>query len=43
LHAGKRISGPAIVNQMDTTNSIPQGWVAEIIGSGALVLKREHP
>jgi N-methylhydantoinase A len=42
LHAGQSISGPAIINQMDTTSLIPQGWQAHIATSGALVLTRVH-
>jgi N-methylhydantoinase A len=36
----QRITGPAIVNQMDTTTLIPPGWQAKRVGSGALVLER---
>jgi N-methylhydantoinase A len=37
LDPDQRISGPAIVNQMDTTSLIPEGWEAHITASGALV------
>ena len=37
---GQRIAGPTIVNQMDTTTWIPEGWSAQVVPSGALVLER---
>jgi N-methylhydantoinase A len=40
LAVGQRIAGPGIVNQMDTTTWIPQGWSAQVEPSGALVLER---
>jgi N-methylhydantoinase A len=40
IGAGQRIAGPAIVNQMDTTTWIPEGWSAQVVPSGALVLER---
>jgi N-methylhydantoinase A len=40
LDAGRRLAGPAIVNQMDTTTWIPPGWQAAVVPSGALVLER---
>jgi len=40
LGIGRRIVGPAIVNQMDTTTWIPEGWSAQVVPSGALVLER---
>jgi len=40
LGVKQRIAGPAIVNQMDTTTWIPQGWHAAVVPSGALVLQR---
>jgi N-methylhydantoinase A len=36
-----RIAGPAIVNQMDTTSFIPEGWQAHTVASGALVLEKK--
>jgi N-methylhydantoinase A len=36
-----RIAGPAIVNQMDTTSFIPEGWQAHSALSGSLVLERQ--
>lgn len=40
LAVGQRLAGPAIVNQMDTTTWIPEGWQARVVPSGALVLER---
>src|SRR5204862_381117 len=40
LGIDQRIAGPAIVNQMDTTTWIPEGWTAQVVPSGALVLER---
>ena len=40
LGPGQSLAGPAIVNQMDTTTWIPEGWRAEVVTSGALVLER---
>jgi N-methylhydantoinase A len=40
LAEGQRIAGPAIVNQMDTTTLIPEGWQAHAVPSGALVLEQ---
>ena len=34
------VTGPAIINQMDTTTLVPPGWQARRIGSGAMVLER---
>jgi len=39
IAAGDVLKGPAIVNQMDTTTLIPQGWQASVAPSGALVLR----
>jgi N-methylhydantoinase A len=41
LAVGKRIDGPAIVNQMDTTTLIPEGWHGETVASGALIVRRD--
>jgi N-methylhydantoinase A len=44
LGFGRRFAGPAIVNQMDTTTWIPEGWHARVGPSGALALeKAPHP
>ncbi len=40
LGANQRIVGPAIVNQMDTTTWIPEGWQASVVPAGALVLEQ---
>jgi N-methylhydantoinase A len=40
LAPGRRIDGPAIVNQMDTTTLIPPGWHASTVASGALIVAR---
>ena len=40
LAVGRRIDGPAIVNQMDTTTLIPAGWHAGTVASGALIVAR---
>jgi N-methylhydantoinase A len=40
LGAGDRIVGPAIVTQLDATTLIVVGWHAEVLDSGALLLRR---
>jgi N-methylhydantoinase A len=40
LAVARRIDGPAIVNQMDTTTLIPDGWHARTSASGALIVAR---
>lgn len=40
LAEGRRIAGPAIVNQMDTTTWVAPDWQAVVVPSGALVLER---
>jgi N-methylhydantoinase A len=40
LAAGARLSGPAIVTQLDSTTLIPPGWHAVVHASGSLILKR---
>ncbi len=40
LTVGRAFEGPAIVDQMDTTSFIPEGWKASVVPSGALVLER---
>jgi N-methylhydantoinase A len=37
---GRRIEGPAIINQMDTTTLIPAGWRGRTVASGALIVER---
>ena len=41
LGIDQRIARPAIVNQMDTTTWIPEGWTARVVPSGALVLEKK--
>ncbi len=40
LGAGDRIDGPAIVTQLDATTLVARGWQAEVLDSGALMLRR---
>jgi len=40
LGTGDRLSGPAIVTQLDATTLLPPGWIAEAMPSGALLLHR---
>ena len=40
LGAGDRFAGPAIVTQLDATTLGGAGWDAEVLASGALLLKR---
>lgn len=47
LRAGVNVAGPAIIEQMDTTTLIPDGWAAEATADGAMILthmavKTEH-
>jgi N-methylhydantoinase A len=39
LAADQPVTGPAIIEQMDTTTLVPPGWQASRVGSGALVLE----
>ena len=39
LRHGNVIEGPAVVVQMDSTTSIPPGWVAQVDGYGNLVIE----
>lgn len=41
LVAGTRLTGPSIVEQMDTTTLLPPGWTALVLPSGAMTLRRE--
>jgi N-methylhydantoinase A len=45
LGAGDRLSGPAIVDQLDTTTLVPPGWDAKLLPAGVLLLTRsaENP
>ncbi len=40
LGRGERLSGPAILVQLDATTLVQPGWVAEVLPSGALLLSR---
>ena len=40
IAADCRIAGPAIVEQMDTTTLVPDGWMLTLAGNGALILER---
>jgi N-methylhydantoinase A len=40
LGAGDRISGPAIVTQLDATTLVLPGWTGEVHPSGAILLTR---
>jgi len=41
LGAGDRLVGPAIVTQLDATTLVLPGWAAEVLASGALLLRCE--
>jgi N-methylhydantoinase A len=38
LGAGERLSGPAILVQLDATTLVQPGWSAEVLASGAMLL-----
>jgi N-methylhydantoinase A len=40
LAPGSTFSGPAIVEQMDTTTLVPDGWSVRVAGSGSLLMSR---
>jgi N-methylhydantoinase A len=40
LVAGERFSGPALVEQIDTTTLVPPGWDGEVAPGGELILVR---
>ena len=40
LGAGDRFDGPAIVTQLDATTLVARGWQAEVMPTGALMLRR---
>lgn len=40
LEIGREFSGPAIIEQMDTTVLVPQGWDAKVTVSGSIMLTR---
>ena len=39
LAAGEAFTGPAVVAQLDATTLVPPGWRAEVVASGALLLR----
>ena len=41
IAANSRIEGPAIIEQMDTTTLVPDGWDLTLAGNGAMVITRE--
>ena len=43
LPLGSRVSGPAIVEQADTTTVIPPGWQGQVDGFGHLLLESAQP
>lgn len=43
LHAGTRVSGPAIVTEEHATTVVEPGWSATVDAAGALVLRDEQP
>ena len=40
LGAGDRMTGPAVVTQLDATTLVAREWYAEVLTSGALLLRR---
>ena len=36
-----RIAGPAVIEQMDTTTLVPDGWTLTLAGNGAMILTRQ--
>ncbi len=40
LGSGEQVSGPAIVTQLDATTLLAPGWRAEVLRSGALMLRK---
>ncbi len=43
LAAGRRIAGPAIVEQPDTTILVPSGWCGMVGAGGVLILEPDRP
>jgi N-methylhydantoinase A len=39
LQRGTHLNGPAIIEQMDTTVLVPEGWRARVLASGSMVLE----
>jgi N-methylhydantoinase A len=42
LSEGHRIAGPAIIEQMDATTLIPDGWTALAAAKGSIVLSKDR-
>lgn len=42
LGAGAAFPGPAIVTQLDATTLVPPGWRAEVLDTGAILLRRDE-
>jgi N-methylhydantoinase A len=40
LASAEHLVGPAIIEQTDATTLLPQGWSAEVLAGGALLLTR---
>jgi N-methylhydantoinase A len=40
LAPGERFTGPALIEQIDTTTLVPIGWTGEVASSGELILRR---
>jgi N-methylhydantoinase A len=40
LGAGETVSGPAIIEQEDSTTLLPPGWRATVIAGAALIVER---
>ena len=43
LAKGEHLVGPAIIEQADSTTLLLQGWSAEVLAGGALLLTRTRP
>jgi N-methylhydantoinase A/oxoprolinase/acetone carboxylase beta subunit len=41
LHPGARITGPAVIEQPDTTTVVPPGFAGSVDTAGNLILVRE--
>ena len=42
LQAGQHLTGPAIIEQRDTTTWLPPGWRAEVLANGSLLATKEQ-
>jgi N-methylhydantoinase A len=42
LGRGQRLSGPAIVEERETTTVIRPGWVVEVADDGSLIAERSN-